>query len=52
MRLFDHIIVGTASKEDADVLAERLHGSVEPGGEVVWEVSPGDPFAVFGGLGQ
>ncbi len=52
VRLFDHVIVGTAAKEDADALAERLHGSVEPGGEVVWEVTPGNPFAVFGGLGQ
>ena len=51
-RLFDHIIVGTASKEDADALAGRLHGSVEPGGELVWEVTPGNPFAIFGGLGQ
>ena len=24
---------------------------VEPGGAMVWEVSPQNPFAVFGGLG-
>ena len=45
------LIVGTASKDDADALAQRLHGSVELGGEVVWEETPQNPFAVFGGLG-
>ena len=45
-------IAGTATREDAEALAERLHGEVEPGGELVWEVSPGNPFAVFGGLGS
>ena len=30
---------------------QRLHGEVEPGGELVWEVAPGNPFAIFGGLG-
>ncbi|HEY4412160.1 MAG TPA: SPOR domain-containing protein [Gaiellaceae bacterium] len=45
------LIVGAASKEDADALAQRLHGSVELGGEVVWEETPQNPFAVFGGLG-
>jgi len=24
---------------------------VEPGGQMVWEVVPSNPFAVFGGLG-
>jgi hypothetical protein len=49
---FQYLIVGTASREDADTLAARLHGQVEAGGEVVWETSPGNPFALFGGLGQ
>src|SRR5579862_7873588 len=49
---FRYPIVGAASKADADGLAARLHGEVEAGGEVVWETSPGNPFAVFGGLGQ
>ena len=39
------------SREEADALAARLHGSVEPGGEVVWEATPENPFAIFGGLG-
>lgn len=45
------VIVGTASKEDAEALAKRLHGTVELGGEVVWEETPPNPFAIFGGLG-
>ena len=50
-RRFHYLIVGTASREDADVLATRLHGRVEPGGELVYEVEPSNPFAIFGGLG-
>ncbi|HUJ56754.1 MAG TPA: SPOR domain-containing protein [Gaiellaceae bacterium] len=50
-RRFQYLIVGAASREDADRLAERLHGEVEPGGEVVREVEPANPFAIFGGLG-
>ena len=45
------LIVGCSSKEDAEALAERVHGEVEPGGELVWETVPGNPFAIFGGLG-
>jgi hypothetical protein len=52
VRRFHYLIVGTASKEDADALAARLHGQVELGGEVVWETTPQNPFAVFGGLGS
>jgi hypothetical protein len=51
-RRWQYLIVGTASKEDAEALAERVHGEVEPGGELVWETVPGNPFAVFGGLGS
>jgi hypothetical protein len=50
-RTFRYVIVGADSRDAADALAARLHGSVEPGGEVVWETAPGNPFAVFGGLG-
>src|SRR3954452_137173 len=52
VRRFHYLIVGTASKEGADALAARLHGQVEPGGELVWETAPQNPFAVFGGLGS
>lgn len=50
-RRFSYLIVGTASREDADALAARLHGEVEPGGELVYEVEPANPFAIFGGMG-
>ncbi len=50
-RRWQYLIVGAASKEDAEALAARVHGEVEPGGELVWETVPGNPFAVFGGLG-
>ena len=52
IRHWSYLIVGTASREDADALAARLHGQVEPGGELVWETQPGNPFAIFGGMGQ
>lgn len=51
LRRFQYVIVGTDSKEDADRLAARLHGEVEGGGELVYEVEPANPFAIFGGLG-
>ena len=51
-RSFNYLVVGTATREDADALAERLHGEVEAGGEVVWETTPQSPFAIFGGLAQ
>jgi hypothetical protein len=50
-RRWQYLIVGTASRTDAEALAERVHGDVEPGGDLVWEVVPGNPFAIFGGLG-
>ncbi len=51
VRRYRYLIVGAASEEDARELARRLHGEAEPGGELVWEVAPRNPFAVFGGLG-
>jgi hypothetical protein len=54
LRHFHYLIVGTASKEYAEALAQRLHGEVEVGGEVVLEelqTADPHPFAVFGGLG-
>ena len=50
-RRWTYVIVGLATKEEAEALAERVHGRVEAGGELVWEVMPRNPFAVFGGLG-
>jgi hypothetical protein len=51
-RRWRYLIAGTDSKEQADALAQRVHGEVELGGEAVWENVPGNPFAVFGGLGS
>jgi hypothetical protein len=50
IRRWRYLIVGAASREEAEELARRLHGEVEPGGELVWETLPRNPFAVFGGL--
>jgi len=50
-RTFTYVIAGTASRNEAGELAQRVHGTVEPGGELVYEVQPHNPFAVFGGLG-
>jgi hypothetical protein len=50
-RRWRYVIAGTATREDAESLATRLHGEVEAGGELVWETMPGNPFAVFGGMG-
>jgi hypothetical protein len=51
VRSFSYVIVGAASEAEARELAERIGGEVEGGGEVVWETAPGNPFAIFGGLG-
>lgn len=50
-RRWRYLIVGAASREEAETLARRVHGQVEPGGEMIWETVPGNPFAIFGGLG-
>jgi len=53
------LLVGAVNEDQAHALAERLAEEappgarieVEPGGQMVWEVVPSNPFAVFGGLG-
>ena len=50
-RTFTYVIAGTEDRAQAVELARRVHGTVEPGGELVYEVQPQNPFAVFGGLG-
>ncbi len=50
-RTFTYVIAGTANRAQAVELARRVHGRVEPGGELVYEVQPQNPFAIFGGLG-
>jgi hypothetical protein len=50
-RTFTYVIAGTSTHQEAIELARRIHGHVEPGGELVYEVQPSNPFAIFGGLG-
>jgi hypothetical protein len=52
VRHWRFVLAGAGSREEAEELAARVHGEVEPGGELVWEVAPRNPFALFlGGLG-
>ena len=51
LRRFRYLLVGTDTREDAEALAQRLHGEVEPSSALVWESVPQNPFVVFGGLG-
>jgi len=51
LRRFRYLIVGTETRDEAEALAERLHGEVEPSSAYVWENVPQNPFVVFGGLG-
>ena len=51
VRRHTYVLVGATSEDEARELAERLHGEVEAGGELVYESVPQNPFVVFGGLG-
>jgi hypothetical protein len=51
VRRFRYLLVGAATKQEADELAGRLHGEVEFSSAYVWETVPQNPFVVFGGLG-
>jgi hypothetical protein len=51
VRRWRYLIVGAGSREEAEALAERVHGEVEAGGAYVWETVPRNPFVVFGGFG-
>jgi hypothetical protein len=57
IRRWTFLLVGAESEDDARELAGRLQAEapdatiqVEPSGEMVAEVSPRNPFAIFGGL--
>jgi hypothetical protein len=57
IRRWTFLLVGADSEDDARELAQRLQGEagdaaiqVEPSGEMIAEVAPGNPFAIFGGL--
>jgi hypothetical protein len=52
VRRWRFVIAGCSTREQAVELAARVHGEVEAGGELVWETLPGNPFAVFGGIGD
>ena len=53
------LLAGAANEDDAQALADRIRSeapegaevAVEPGGGMVWEVAPRNPFTLFGGLG-
>ncbi len=49
VRRFRFVIAGSASREEAEELARRLHGEVERAPSV-WEVLPRNPFAVVGNI--
>jgi hypothetical protein len=59
VRRHTFLLAGALNEDDARALAQRLEAEapkgarieVEPGGGLVWEVAPENPFAVFGGLG-
>jgi hypothetical protein len=59
VRRYTFLLAGAVNEDDARALAGRLEReapegariAVEPGGGLVWEVAPSNPFAVFGGLG-
>jgi hypothetical protein len=58
-RRFTFLLVGAVNEDEAHALAERIAEEapagarieVEPSGQMAWAVTPGNPFAVFGGLG-
>jgi hypothetical protein len=57
IRRWTFLLVGADTEDDARELAERLQSEepgatiqIEPSGEMVAEVAPGNPFAIFGGL--
>jgi hypothetical protein len=60
VRRWTYLLIGTATREEAVEIADRIEREaplgarvqVEPGLAVVWELMPRNPFAVFGGLGQ
>jgi hypothetical protein len=59
VRRYTFLLIGAENEDEAHRLAERLEAEVpegsrvevEAGGRMVWEVTPQNPFAVFGGLG-
>ncbi len=56
---FRFLLVGAADEDSAKAIAERIRGEAPPGSKVTvegtwkeaWDERPGNPYAVFGGLG-
>ncbi len=59
VRRSSYLLVGANDRDDADTLARRIeqdapHGAkvhVEPGAGLAWQLTPFNPFSIFGGLG-
>jgi hypothetical protein len=59
IRRWKYVLIGTATEDDADELADRLRAEVprgatvkaEPSALVGWEVTGSNPFSMFGGFG-
>jgi hypothetical protein len=59
VRRHTFLLAGAVNEDEARELAARIRGeapdgatvAVEPGGGMVWEVAPRNPFTLFGGLG-
>ena len=57
VRRHTFLLVGAANEDDAGALSERLQAEappgatvhVQPGGEMVWQVTPANPFVLIGG---
>jgi hypothetical protein len=58
-RRWKYVLIGTASDDDAQSLAERLRReapegatvTAEPSATIEWELASGNPFSLFGGFG-
>jgi hypothetical protein len=58
-RRWKYVLIGAASDDDAQSLAERLRGeapkgasvTAEPSATIGWELASGNPFSLFGGFG-
>jgi hypothetical protein len=59
VRRHTFLLAGAVNEDSARALAERLRAEapegarveIEPGGGMVWAVTPHNPFVIFGGLG-
>jgi extradiol dioxygenase family protein len=58
VRRWKYLLIGANDQDDAAALAKRLQGElppgatihVEPGSGLAWQLTPGNAFAIFGGL--